>query len=754
MPDLLIELFSEEIPARMQARAREDLKKLVTDGLVEAGLTYASAGAFSTPRRLTLSIDGLSAESRPVREERKGPRADAPAAALDGFLRSTGLARDQLELRDDKKAQVYFAVIEKPGRRAPAIIAEVLEATIRNFPWPKSMRWGSGTLRWVRPLHSILCLLIDEAGAAVVPLTLDGIHSTNTTAGHRFLAPARFPVTSFDDYAVKLKRAYVVLDSAEREAAIWQSAQNLAFAAGWEVVPDAGLLTEVAGLVEWPVALIGRIGAEFLHLPPEVLQTSMRAHQKFFSVKNPGTGLIEGFITVANTETADHGATILAGNQKVLSARLSDARFFWENDLRVAKAPSDSGPMTEWLDGLKSVTFHNKLGSQADRITRIAALAVEIAPLVGADPALSEQAAKLAKADLRSAMVGEFPELQGLMGMYYARAAGLPEEVALAARDHYSPLGPSDAVPTDPVSIAVALADKIDTLTGFWWIDEKPTGSKDPFALRRAALGAIRLVLSNNLRVSLLETILAGYEPYDRKLRWEIEDEERSADGEAARRLGVPVSVFEYWRSKITAEKREKTGPSDFEKRLFSIDFNNVKHPGADLLAFFHDRLKVYLRDQGIRHDLIDACLAMPGNDDLTLLVKRAEALAAFLKTEDGPNLLQGFKRANTILTQAEQKDGVEYSYGADIKFAENDAERALFAALDSAEAKITPAVASEDFATAMTAMATLRAPIDAFFEATQINSDNQVLRRNRLNLLHRIRAICSGVADLTKIEG
>ena len=754
MPDLLIELFSEEIPARMQARAREDLKKLVTDGLVEAGLTYASAGAFSTPRRLTLSIDGLSAESRPVREERKGPRADAPAAALDGFLRSTGLARDQLELRDDKKAQVYFAVIEKPGRRAPAIIAEVLEATIRNFPWPKSMRWGSGTLRWVRPLHSILCLLIDEAGAAVVPLTLDGIHSTNTTAGHRFLAPARFPVTSFDDYAVKLKRAYVVLDSAEREAAIWQSAQNLAFAAGWEVVPDAGLLTEVAGLVEWPVALIGRIGAEFLHLPPEVLQTSMRAHQKFFSVKNPGTGLIEGFITVANTETADHGATILAGNQKVLSARLSDARFFWENDLRVAKAPSDSGPMTEWLDGLKSVTFHNKLGSQADRITRIAALAVEIAPLVGADPALSEQAAKLAKADLRSAMVGEFPELQGLMGMYYARAAGLPEEVALAARDHYSPLGPSDAVPTDPVSIAVALADKIDTLTGFWWIDEKPTGSKDPFALRRAALGAIRLVLSNNLRVSLLETILAGYEPYDRKLRWEIEDEERSADGEAARRLGVPVSVFEYWRSKITAEKREKTGPSDFEKRLFSIDFNNVKHPGADLLAFFHDRLKVYLRDQGIRHDLIDACLAMPGNDDLTLLVKRAEALAAFLKSKDGPNLLQGFKRANTILTQAEQKDGVEYSYGADIKFAENDAERALFAALDSAEAKITPAVASEDFATAMTAMATLRAPIDAFFEATQINSDNQVLRRNRLNLLHRIRAICSGVADLTKIEG
>jgi glycyl-tRNA synthetase beta chain len=384
MPDLLIELFSEEIPARMQAKARDDLKKLVTDGLVEAGLTYASAGCFSTPRRLTLSIDGLSAESRPVREERKGPRADAPPAALEGFLRSTGLTLDQLERREDKKGGVtLFAVLEKPGRQAPAIIAEVLEATIRTFPWPKSMRWGSGNLRWVRPLHSILCLLIDEAGGAIVPLTVDGIEAANTTAGHRFLAPARFPVTSFDDYVVKLKRAHVVLDSAERESAIWQTAQNLAFAAGLQVVEDKALLTEVAGLVEWPVPLMGRIAEEFLHLPPEVLQTSMREHQKFFSVRNPKTARIEGFITVANTETADHGATILKGNQKVLSARLSDARFFWENDLRVAKAHSESGPMAEWLEGLSHVTFHNKLGSQADRITRIAALAREIAPLVG-----------------------------------------------------------------------------------------------------------------------------------------------------------------------------------------------------------------------------------------------------------------------------------------------------------------------------------------------------------------------------------
>ena len=556
------------------------------------------------------------------------------------------------------------------------------------------MRWGSGNLRWVRPLHSILCILLDEAGATTVPLSIDGIQAANTTAGHRFLSPARFAVTSFDDYVVKLKRAHVVLDSAEREAAIWQGASNLAFAAGLELVEDRALLAEVAGLVEWPVPLMGRIGDDFLHLPPEVLQTSMKEHQKFFSVRNPKTGRIEGFVTVANTETADHGATILKGNQKVLSARLSDARFFWENDLRVAKAG-----MGEWLDGLKAVTFHNKLGSQADRIARIAALARHIAPLVGADADMAHQAATVAKADLRSAMVGEFPELQGLMGMYYAKAAGLPDAVAHAARDHYSPLGPTDTVPADPVSIAVALADKIDTLTGFWAIDEKPTGSKDPFALRRAALGVIRLILSNALRLDL----------------------------RALRQIGD---------SAIPAALKSGAGNDD------------------SLLSFFHDRLKVFLKDQGIRHDLIDACLAMPGHDDLTLLVKRAEALAAFLKTEDGPNLLAGFKRANAILSQAEAKDGVEYSYGADLKFAETDVERALFAALDRAEVSITPAVQAEDFAAAMSAMATLRAPIDAFLDATQINTDNAILRRNRLNLLHRIRAICSGVADLTKVEG
>ena len=748
MPDLLIELFSEEIPARMQARAREDLKRLVTEGLVEAGLAYASAGAFSTPRRLVLAVEGLTAESPTQREERKGPRADAPEAAVEGFLRSTGLTRDQLVLRDAGRSQVYFAVVEKPGRPAAAIVAEVLERVIRSFPWPKSMRWGSGSLRWVRPLHSILCLLTTEGGAEVVAVTVDHLTAGNTTEGHRFMAPGRFPVTSFDDYRAKLSRAHVVLDSAEREAAIWQDATNQAFARGLEVVPDAGLLTEVAGLVEWPVVLCGKIDPRFLHLPPEVLQTSMREHQKFFSLKNPATGRIEGFATVANRETADHGATILHGNQKVLSARLSDAAFFWENDLREAKTG-----MGAWAEGLRAVTFHNKLGSQSDRIARIAALAREIAPMVGADADLAQQAAEVAKLDLRSAMVGEFPELQGLMGTHYARAAGLPEAVALAARDHYSPLGPSDAVPSEPVSVAVALADKIDTLTGFWAIDEKPTGSKDPFALRRAALGVIRLVVGTNVRLKLAELLDDQLSVHSSNLQWPVVLQQLQRESDAAETMGVSIADFLAFRESVRSGN-PVTENSRLAALFLNIPVSQIVNPFADLLSFLHDRLKVFLRDQGIRHDIIDACLAMPGNDDLTLLVRRAEALSATLKTEDGANLLQGFKRANNILTQAEQKDGVEYSYGADPKFAEAPEETALFAALDAAEAKITPAMAQEDFATAMQAMAQLRAPIDAFFTAVQVNADNAIVRRNRLNLLHRIRAICQSVADLTKIEG
>ena len=685
MADLLIELFSEEIPAGLQAPAAQNLKKLLTNGMVEAGLTYANASAFHTARRLTLVVEGLLDASPTVQEERKGPKVGAPEQAINGCLRGAGLSMDDLEVRDDKKGQVYFAKITKPGRPAAEIVAEVLEATIRNFPWPKSMRWGSGSLRWVRPLQSILCVLSNEAEVSVVPLDVDGIKAGNQTRGHRFMAPDAFAVSGFEDYETKLKRAKVILRADERQAAIWQEAQTQAFALGQSVVEDTGLLAEVAGLVEWPVVLMGQIDEEFLDLPPEVLKTSMKEHQKFFSVSNPKTGRIERFVTVANIEAADQGATILKGNQKVLAARLADAKFFWENDLREAKAG-----MGNWQAALENVTFHNKLGSQAARIKRIAALARDLAPVVGADPDMAEQAALVAKADLSSQMVYEFPELQGLMGRYYAEKAGMSADIAAACEAHYSPLGPSDDLPTAPVSVAVALADKLDTLTGFWAIDEKPTGSKDPFALRRAALGVIRLILDNHLTLPLADKLT-------------------SADAGAG---------------------------------------------AADLLGFFQDRLKTYLRDRGIRHDVIDACIAMPQSDDLALLVKRAEALQGALGTDDGENLIQGFKRANNILSQAEEKDGVEYSFGADVKYAENEAEKVLFAALDSADKTIQPAMATQDFAAAMAAMATLRGPIDAFFEAVKINADSTLVRRNRLNLLSRIRTTCLSVADLTKVEG
>lgn len=771
MPDLLIELFSEEIPARMQSKAADDLQKLVTDGLVEAGITYAGAAAFSTPRRLTLSVDGLLAESKPVREERKGPKVGAPDQAIDGFLRGAGVAREDLEMRDDKKGQVYFAIIERPGRAAADVVAEVLEKTIRNFPWPKSMRWGSGSLKWVRPLHSIICLMTDEAGATVVPVEVDGITSGDSTRGHRFLAPDAFSVTSFEDYEAKLKRARVILRADERADMIWQDATNLAFASGMEIVDDKGLLREVAGLVEWPVVLMGDIDPTFYDLPPEVLQLSMKEHQKFFSIRNPKSGGIEKFITVANNETADNGATILAGNQKVLFARLSDAKFFWENDLRVARAG-----MQPWLDALSNVTFHNKLGSQKDRIERIAALAREIAPIVGADADKAERAAQVAKADLSSEMIYEFPDLQGLMGRYYAAEAGLSDDIAAAAQEHYSPLGPSDDVPSAPVSVAVALADKLDTLTGFWAIDEKPTGSKDPFALRRAALGVIRLILENGLNVRISELIDSQYFEVLRPLQ----------AGDLS--ILIPISGDELSYFSITAffaegrmradkkdvcRKSEIVGvlPDDLNKRDQSAantiswtaginekeivkTFPSISELILNLLSFFHDRLKVYLRDQGVRHDVIDACIAKDGNDDLALLVKRAKALQATLETDEGENLIQGFKRANNILTQAEDKDGVEYSYGADLKYAEHDSERSLFTALDEAETVITPAMAAQDFGTAMAAMAELRGPIDAFFTDVQVNADQQVVRRNRLNLLSRIRKICLSVADLTRIEG
>ena len=740
MPNLLIELFSEEIPARMQAGAAENLKTLVTNGLVEAGLTYSGAKAFSTPRRLALAVEGVSAESPTVREERKGPKVGAPEKAIEGFLRGAGISRDDLVERETPKGVIYFATIEKEGRAAEAIVAETLEATIRNFPWPKSMRWGDGSLRWVRPLHSIICLFEDEAGSRVVDFEIDGIKSGATTEGHRFMAPKRFSVTSFDDYEAQLKRAFVVLDAKERADHIWDDASNQAFANGLELVEDNGLLMEVAGLVEWPVVLMGNIDETFLDLPPEVLQTSMKEHQKFFSVRNPKTNRIERFVTVANKRTSDNGATILAGNQKVLAARLSDAKFFWENDLRVAKDSIET-----WTAQLSNVTFHNKLGSQADRIERISALARDIAPFVGADEDDAEKSAKLAKADLSSEMVYEFPELQGLMGRYYAKAAGLSDEIAAVAEEHYAPLGPSDNVPSAPLSVIVALADKIDTLTGFWAVSEKPTGSKDPFALRRAALGVIRLVRENNLSLRLERFV--SLQLIRHKIG--ILGSSRSDETDILRQVLSEIGTHGAFEVAYRVIEGRAGGGADFKQ--LGQDLTDTL---CDLMSFFHDRLKVHLKDEGIRHDVIDACLANPLNDDLRLIAERATALEGVLNTDEGANLVQGFKRANNILKQAELKDGVEYSYGADFKYAETDEEKVLFAALDQAAEAIAASLALGDHAGAMAAMAELRHPVDAFFEAVQINVDNEVLRRNRLNLLSRIRSVCGQVADLAQLEG
>ena len=717
MPDLLIELLSEEIPARMQAAAAEDLKRLVADGLAEAGLSHDGAASLVTPRRLILTVSGLPEMSPATQVERKGPSVNAPEKALAGFLRSTGLSKEDLEARDGKKGQVWFAVIEREGRPAGEIVAEVLDVVIRDFPWPRSMRWGTGSLKWVRPLHSIICLLSNLDETQVVDLEVDGIRAGDRTVGHRFMAPEPISITSAADYLAKMNGAKVVVSAKEREEIIMREATRLAEERGLEVVEETGLLSEVAGLVEWPVVLLGEIGEEFLDLPPEVLQTSMRVHQKFFSVRD-SSGRITHFIAVADRETADKGATIMAGNRKVLRARLSDAKFFWENDLRVAR-----DGMKAWTDMLGKVTFHNRLGSQSERIDRISALASEIASALGTDPEGAIAAARIAKADLSSEMVYEFAELQGIMGEHYARAAGCSNEVARVAREHYQPLGPSDDVPKGLLSVAVALADKIDTLAGFWAIDERPTGSKDPFALRRAALGVIRLILENDLRLSFCEIAV---EPSRRAAMDVVEHGSYDDEGKKSQQLVL--------------EEDYDQGPNGPLPR--------------GILEFLHDRMKVFLRGKGLRHDVIDACLAMPGADDLTLLVKRSTALSEFLETEDGENLTQGFKRAHNILKQAEEKDGVKYAPDPDPKLAETDEERALFDALESAEAAIRPAMRAEDFESAMSAMANLRGPIDGFFNEVQVNAADESLRRNRLNLLHRISETCLAVVDLNRIEG
>ena len=699
MPDLLIELFSEEIPARMQPRAAEDLRKLVTDRLVAAGLVYEGAKAFATPRRLALTVQGVPARQPDVKEERKGPRVGSNEGAIKGFLKAAGLTSiDQAKVQPDKKGDFYIAVIEKPGRTAIEVIGEIVPDVLANFPWPKSMHYeapvfvmadgkyvvagGQHVLekpwtKWVRPLHSIIATFGPETeDPDIVQFEFGDIKSSDVTRGHRFLAPDTIKVRRFDDYVAKLEKAKVVLDPERRKQSILTDAKNLAFAQGFDLVEDDGLLTEVAGLVEWPVVLMGSFEQAFLAIPAEVIRATIRNNQKCFVLRDPQTArLVNRFILVSNTEAKDGGKAIVAGNERVIRARLSDAKFFYETDLKVK--------LEDRLGKFAGVVFHEKLGTQAERIERIERLTRKFAPIIGADTEKAARAARLCKADLLTEVVGEFPELQGLMGRYYAEAQGEDEAVAHAIEDHYKPKGPDDLVPGDPVSIAVSLADKFDMLVSFWAIDEKPTGSKDPYALRRAALGAIRLILDNSLRLPL---------------------------------------------------------------QKIAID--------TDLLSFFADRLKVQLREQGARHDLVDAVFALDGQDDLLLVVRRVEALGKFLETDDGKNLLAGTKRGANILRIEEKKDAREFVGKPDPSLYRQDEEWALSKAIDAAKAEASAAVAREDFGSAMSAMAKLRPSVDAFFDKVTVNVDDKPIRENRLRLLNEIREATRAVADFSKIEG
>lgn len=724
MPDLLLEFFSEEIPARMQPRAMDDLKKLVTDRLVDAGLVYEGAKAFATPRRLALVVHGIPAKQADIREEKKGPRVGAPEGAVAGFLKSAGLTSlDQAKIeKDPKKGEFYVAVIEKPGRPAIDVIKDIVTTTILTFPWPKSMRWGAasakpGALTWVRPLHSIVATFGPETeDPEIINFGLEnfGVTSGNITYGHRFLAPGAIEVRRQDDWMAKLEKAKVIVDPERRREIISTEAKNLAFAQGFELVEDEGLLIEVGGLVEWPVVLMGSFEDSFLAIPPEVIRTTIRNNQKCFVVKQRDGALANKFILISNMEATDGGKAIVAGNERVIRARLSDAKFFYETDLKTK--------LEDRLPKFSQIIFHDKLGTQAERIARIEKLAAEIAPLVGADLEKAKRAAKLAKADLLTEVVGEFPELQGLMGKYYALAQGEDPSVAAACEDHYKPVGPGDRVPTDPVSIAVALADKIDTLVGFWAINEKPTGSKDPYALRRAALGVIRIILSNNLRLNLSELFGLATEGY----------------------LDQGKTFVRDFVDKANEGKDDLSG--------LKASFDAVT--GSDLRDFFFDRLKVQLREQGARHDLADAVLALHNENDLVTIVRRVEALAKFLETDDGKNLLAGYKRAANILRIEEKKDGRSYTGDPDPSLLKEPEEIALAQAMVSIAPEASAAYAREDYAGAMSAMAKLRPAVDAFFNKVTVNTEDKALRTNRLLLLNRIREATGTVADFSKIEG
>jgi len=675
MPELLLELFSEEIPARMQAGAARDLERLMVGALSDRGLLFEGIKGFGGPRRITLSVVGLPAKQTDVREELKGPKVDAPAAAIEGFLKKTGLTREQLKVESTPKGDVYMALIEREGRETAAVLAEIIPEVMAKLPWPKSMRWKPGvTTRWVRPLHSILATFDGE----VVPFGFAGVSSGNHTRGHRFLSEGKIEARRFEDYEAALKKAHVILDAEERAAIIFEGVKSAAFVHGLEMIPDEGLLAEVSGLAEWPVVYVGSIENQFMDVPAEILQTSMRTHQKYFALRDPPTSekktgkMANKFALVANMIAEDGGKEIVAGNERVLRARLSDAKFFWDEDRKIKLA--------DRVGALEGIVFHAKLGTQAERVARIEKLAGEIAGKIGADVAKAQRGARLAKADLTTGVVGEFPELQGVMGRYYALHDKEDIAVADAVRDHYKPVGPSDAVPTDKVAIAVALADKLDQLASFFAAGEKPTGSGDPFALRRAALGVIRIILESGLRLPLTQS--------------------------------------------------------------------------DELLSFFADRLKVALKEKGIRHDLIDAVFSLGNEDDLVRLVARVEALQAFLKTDDGKNLLAGYKRAANILKAEEKKDSRTYVSEVNEALLPETADKALHAALAKAISAIGPKLDAEDFAGAMTEMAALRGPVDGFFESVKVNADDPKLRENRLHLLAGLRAALHRVADFSKIDG
>jgi glycyl-tRNA synthetase beta chain len=796
MAEVLIELFSEEIPARMQKRAADDLKKLVTDKLTAAGLAFDRADAFVTPRRLTLVLDDVPEKQPDVSEERRGPKADAPEKAIQGFLGSTGLTLEQCEQRETPKGTFLFAVIEKTGRDAREVLSEIVIEAIRELPWPKSMRWAKNSFRWVRPLHHVLAVFDGKVLAGEMDLGDWKLPFTDTTKGHRFLAPEPFAVTGFEDYRAKLREAYVILDREERKQIISNEANQLAATAGLTLKDDPGLLDEVCGLVEWPVPLIGTIDAEFMEVPPEVLVTSMRSHQKYFALEKPDGTLADRFVVVANmAHDPKRDANIIAGNEKVLRARLSDAKFFWDQDT--------ARTLESRIPALTDVKFYDKLGTVADKVERVAQLARDLAAFIpGCDADKAERAARLAKADLTSGMVGEFPELQGLMGRYYALNDGEDMAVANAVAEHYSPLGPGDACPSAPISVAVALADKLDTLVGFFAIGETPTGSKDPFALRRAALGVSRLILENKLTFPLERVInesLWNFVEHISPTNLEVLSDPRKAGIEIAAygyrsRAYLDGFLFAVGRdfirmyncSELEFQNEEFTPEEVFDSVPLlrnAVTIARLRHqvlsgnideseaswkqlesweqlkPWRDwqcsaLLDFFFDRLKVQQREQGVRHDLITAVIERGGEDDLVRLLALVAALSAFLETEDGANLLAGFKRASNILRAEEKKAGSGFAPTPEVSGLVEPEELALHKALEIAREAATSCLAKENFAAAMTALAGLRAPIDAFFERVTVNADDPDLRVNRLRLLAAVRSVMGEVADFSRIEG